>query len=85
MPVATFAPAAEPQRWPPSVLWKLGGFILLVLLKGIDCLAGPSYNPSVNIYMSLEEVQKLLGKAGYALGTVVLLESMFGKRNKNRQ
>lgn len=48
------------------MLWKLGSFIFLILLKRSDCLANPSYlpdnNPSVNIYMSLEEVKKLLGK-----------------------
>ncbi|TNM87651.1 tyrosine-protein kinase RYK isoform X1 [Takifugu flavidus] len=66
MSVPNFAQTAEPRRWPHSMLWKLASFIFLILLKGIDCLANPSYlpdnyNPSVNIYMSLEEVKKLLG------------------------
>lgn len=65
---AMSAPAGS-RRWPQSVLWKLGSLILLILLERIQCSANPSYlpdttsNPSVNIYMSLEEVKKLLGKA----------------------
>lgn len=63
-----FGGPAGSQRWPQSMLWKLGSFIFLILLKRVACLASPSYlpdnnnNPSVNIYMSLEEVKKLLGK-----------------------
>lgn len=61
------------RGWPPSVLWRLGGFsfllLLLVLLEGAGCLASPSgptgvhidNNPGVNIYLSVEEVKKLLG------------------------
>ncbi|XP_022056964.1 tyrosine-protein kinase RYK isoform X3 [Acanthochromis polyacanthus] len=53
-----------------SVLWRLGGFFFLLLLEGAGCLANPSSpsgvnnnnnSPSVNIYMSVEEVKKLLG------------------------
>ncbi|MED6260065.1 hypothetical protein ATANTOWER_032648, partial [Ataeniobius toweri] len=58
--------------WPHWVLWRLGGFFLLLLLEGAGCLASQSSpsgvhinnnnnNPSVNIYMSVEEVKKLLG------------------------
>ncbi|MEQ2290249.1 hypothetical protein AMECASPLE_001468 [Ameca splendens] len=58
--------------WPHWVLWRLGGFFLLLLLEGAGCLASQSSpsgvhinnnnsnNPSVNIYMSVEEVKKLL-------------------------
>lgn len=72
MAVRPGAPARS-QRWPRWVLWKLGSFIFLILLETIDCSANPSYlpdnnhNPSVNIYMSLEEVKKLLGKAAAGL------------------
>lgn len=59
----------ESRGWPHSVLWRLGGFFFLLLLEGAGCLANPSSlsgvnnnNPSVNIYMSVEEVKKLLGK-----------------------
>ncbi|XP_041791435.1 tyrosine-protein kinase RYK isoform X3 [Chelmon rostratus] len=60
----------ESRGWPHSVLWRLGGFFFLLLLEGAGCLANPSStsgvggsnnNPSVNIYMSVEEVKKLLG------------------------
>ncbi|XP_013884545.1 tyrosine-protein kinase RYK isoform X2 [Austrofundulus limnaeus] len=54
--------------WPHSVLWRLGGFFFLLLLEGAGCLANPGSSsannnnqPSVNIYMSVEEVKKLLG------------------------
>lgn len=65
---------SESRVWPHSVLWRLGGFFFLLLLEGAGCLASPSStvgastsdsnnnNPSVNIYMSVEEVQKILGK-----------------------
>ncbi|XP_034439196.1 tyrosine-protein kinase RYK isoform X3 [Hippoglossus hippoglossus] len=65
---------SEPRAWPHSVLWRLGGFFFLLLLEGAGCLANPSstsgsnnnnnnnnQQPSVNIYMSVEEVKKLLG------------------------
>lgn len=63
----------ESRGWPHSVLWRLGGFFFLLLLEGAGGLANPSSpsgvsnsnnnnNPSVNIYMSVEEVKKLLGK-----------------------
>ncbi|XP_053286581.1 tyrosine-protein kinase RYK isoform X3 [Pleuronectes platessa] len=61
---------SEPRAWPHSVLWRLGGFFFLLLLEGAGCLANPSSTsgnnnnnqlPSVNIYMSVEEVKKLLG------------------------
>lgn len=62
----------ESRGWPHSVLWRLGGFFFLLLLEGAGCLANnPSSpsgvnnnnnSPSVNIYMSVEEVKKLLGK-----------------------
>lgn len=57
----------ESRGWPHSVLWRLGGFFFLLLLEGAGCLVNPSSpsgvnNPSVNIYMSVEEVKKLLGK-----------------------
>ncbi|XP_029285151.1 tyrosine-protein kinase RYK isoform X3 [Cottoperca gobio] len=66
----------ESRGWPHSVLWRFGGFFFLLLLEGAGCLASPSStssvnnnnnnndninNPSVNIYMSVEEVKKLLG------------------------
>lgn len=60
------------RGWPHSVLWRLGGFFFLLLLEGAGCLASPSSatgvnnnnnSPRVNIYMSVEEVKKLLGKA----------------------
>uniref|UniRef100_A0AAZ3RP82 Tyrosine-protein kinase RYK n=1 Tax=Oncorhynchus tshawytscha TaxID=74940 RepID=A0AAZ3RP82_ONCTS len=59
------------RRWTPWVQWRLGGFFLLLLLEGTVCLANPSIStvsaldinnhPSVNVYMSEEEVSKLLG------------------------
>lgn len=59
------------RGWPHSVLWRLGGFFFLLLLEGVVCLANPSSapgvnnnnnnRPSVNVYMSEEEVKKLLG------------------------
>ncbi|XP_029003656.1 tyrosine-protein kinase RYK isoform X2 [Betta splendens] len=62
---------SESRRWPHSVLWRSGGFFFLLLLEGTGCLASPSIatgvatntnnNPRVNIYMSVEEVKKLLG------------------------
>ncbi|KAM4629008.1 tyrosine-protein kinase RYK isoform 3-T3 [Polymixia lowei] len=60
---------SESRGWPHSVLWRLGGFFFLLLLEGAVCLANPSSapgvnnnnHPSVNIYMSVEEVKKLLG------------------------
>ncbi|XP_029988651.1 tyrosine-protein kinase RYK isoform X3 [Sphaeramia orbicularis] len=62
---------SESRGWPHSVLWRLGGFFFLLLLEGAGCLASPSSpsgvnnnnnnHPSVNIYMSVEEVKKLLG------------------------
>ncbi|XP_028259005.1 tyrosine-protein kinase RYK isoform X3 [Parambassis ranga] len=62
---------SESRGWPHSVLWRLEGFFFLLLLEGAGCLANPSNpsavnsnnnnNPSVNIYMSVEEVKKLLG------------------------
>ncbi|XP_060934288.1 tyrosine-protein kinase RYK isoform X3 [Limanda limanda] len=61
---------SEPRAWPHSVPWRLGGFFFLLLLEGAGCLANPSstsgnnnnyQQPSVNIYMSVEEVKKLLG------------------------
>ncbi|RVE73897.1 hypothetical protein OJAV_G00035750 [Oryzias javanicus] len=60
------------RGWPLSGLWRLGGFFfffLLLLLEGAGCLANPGgppgvyhgNKPLVNIYMSVEEVKKLLG------------------------
>lgn len=77
-----FGAPAGSQRWLHSMLWKLGSFIFLTLLKRSDCLANPSYlpdnNPSVNIYMSLEEVKKLLGKddAGLVMALISLLSEL---------
>ncbi|KAF3835744.1 hypothetical protein F7725_028302 [Dissostichus mawsoni] len=61
----------ESRGGPHSVLWRLGGFFFLLLLEGVGGLASPSAasgdnnnnnnSPSVNIYMSVEEVKKLLG------------------------
>ncbi|XP_077963737.1 tyrosine-protein kinase RYK isoform X2 [Gasterosteus aculeatus] len=62
----------ESRGWPHSVLRRLGGFFFLLLLEGAGGLANPSgtsgvnnnnnnNQPSVNIYMSVEEVKKLLG------------------------
>lgn len=63
---------SESRVWPHSVLWRLGGFFFLLLLEGAGCLASPgspvgvnNNNPGVNIYMSVEEVKKLLGKEAY--------------------
>ncbi|XP_029905463.1 tyrosine-protein kinase RYK isoform X3 [Myripristis murdjan] len=60
---------SESRCWPHSVLWRLGGFFFVLLLEGAGCLSNPSSapgvnnnnHPSVNIYMSVEEVKKLLG------------------------
>ncbi|XP_069560147.1 tyrosine-protein kinase RYK isoform X3 [Brachyistius frenatus] len=64
---------AESRGRPHSARWRLRGFflLLLLLLEGAGCLTNPSSpsgvnnnnnnNPSVNIYMSVEEVKKLLG------------------------
>ncbi|XP_033894321.1 tyrosine-protein kinase RYK isoform X1 [Acipenser ruthenus] len=50
--------------------WRGGGFVFLLLLEAATCLANPSAptinsnnnnHPSVNVYMSEEEVRKLLG------------------------
>ncbi|XP_041701140.1 tyrosine-protein kinase RYK isoform X2 [Coregonus clupeaformis] len=59
------------RGWPHSVQWILGGFFFLLLLEGTFCLTNPSTSsapapgidirPSVNVYMSEEEVKKLLG------------------------
>uniref|UniRef100_A0A8K9V7A7 Tyrosine-protein kinase RYK n=1 Tax=Oncorhynchus mykiss TaxID=8022 RepID=A0A8K9V7A7_ONCMY len=58
------------RDWTHSVQWSLGGFFLLLFLEGTVCLANPSTSvptldinnhPSVNVYMSEEEVNKLLG------------------------
>ncbi|XP_066565249.1 tyrosine-protein kinase RYK isoform X2 [Amia ocellicauda] len=55
---------------PESALfrWRRGGFVFLLLLGAAVCLANPSTpstdnnnRPSVNVYMSEEEVKKLLG------------------------
>ncbi|XP_047443214.1 tyrosine-protein kinase RYK isoform X3 [Mugil cephalus] len=63
----------ESRGWPHSVLWRLGGFFFLLLLEGAGGLANLNNNnnnhnsnnnnnsPGVNIYMSMEEVKKLLG------------------------
>lgn len=83
MAVRLGAPAGS-QRWPRSVLWKLGSFLFLILLETIDCLANPSYlpdnnhNPSVNIYMGLEEVKKLLGKDAAGLRLLTVRAPLFG-------
>ncbi|KAK1168720.1 tyrosine-protein kinase RYK isoform X2 [Acipenser oxyrinchus oxyrinchus] len=58
--------------WPNSGLFpsRGGGFVFLLLLEAAACLANPSApsinsnnnnHPSVNVYMSEEEVRKLLG------------------------
>lgn len=60
---------AVSRGWPHMVLWKLWGFFLLMLLDGARCLASPSIapginnnsRPNVNVFMSEEEVKKLLG------------------------
>ncbi|XP_038856642.1 tyrosine-protein kinase RYK isoform X2 [Salvelinus namaycush] len=59
------------RGWTNSVQWSLGVFFFLLLLEGTLCLANPSTSsapalginnrPSVNVYMSEEEVKKLLG------------------------
>lgn len=61
---------SEWRGWRRSVPRRLGGFfflLLLLLLEGAGCLANPGVyphnKPAVNIYMSVEEVKKLLGKA----------------------
>ncbi|XP_051567555.1 tyrosine-protein kinase RYK-like isoform X2 [Myxocyprinus asiaticus] len=61
--------AAASRGWPHTVLWRLGGFFLLLLLEGARCLTNPSNapginnnnRPNVNVFMSEEEVKKLLG------------------------
>lgn len=63
------AASAVSRGWPHTVLWRLGGFFLLLLLEGARCLANPSHapginnnnRPNVNVLMSEEEVKKLLG------------------------
>uniref|UniRef100_A0A3P9HEN9 Tyrosine-protein kinase RYK n=1 Tax=Oryzias latipes TaxID=8090 RepID=A0A3P9HEN9_ORYLA len=56
---------SEWRGWPRSVPRRLGGFFFLLLLEGAGCLANPGVyphnKPAVNIYMSVEEVKKLLG------------------------
>ncbi|XP_072540204.1 tyrosine-protein kinase RYK isoform X2 [Salminus brasiliensis] len=56
--------------WPRKALWRPAGcFFLLLLVEGALCLAKPggapalngNNRPSVNVYMSEEEVKKLLG------------------------
>ncbi|XP_034036585.1 tyrosine-protein kinase RYK [Thalassophryne amazonica] len=59
-------PGAESRGWPHSVPWRLGGFFFLLLLEGSGCLSNPGGDnsndqPSVNVYMSVDEVKKLLG------------------------
>lgn len=58
---------SEWRGWRRSVPRRLGGFFFLLLLEGAGCLANPGVyphnKPAVNIYMSVEEVKKLLGKA----------------------
>uniref|UniRef100_A0A8C7YID0 Tyrosine-protein kinase RYK n=1 Tax=Oryzias sinensis TaxID=183150 RepID=A0A8C7YID0_9TELE len=53
------------RGWRRSVPRRLGGFFFLLLLEGAGCLANPGVyphnKPAVNIYMSVEEVKKLLG------------------------
>nr|XP_023998496.1 tyrosine-protein kinase RYK-like [Salvelinus alpinus] len=59
------------RGWADSVQWSLGVFFFLLLLERTLCLANPStssapalginHRPSVNVYMSEEEVKKLLG------------------------
>ena len=69
------SPGCEPRvpglrAWPHWVLWRLGGLLCLLGLEGAFCLAGPGSSPpavsnnneGVNVYMSLEEVKKFLGK-----------------------
>uniref|UniRef100_A0A8C2CSP2 Tyrosine-protein kinase RYK n=1 Tax=Cyprinus carpio TaxID=7962 RepID=A0A8C2CSP2_CYPCA len=63
------AASSVSRGWPHTVLWRLGGFFLLLLLEGARCLANPSNapginnnnRPNVNVFMSEEEVKKLLG------------------------
>ncbi|XP_016089590.1 tyrosine-protein kinase RYK-like [Sinocyclocheilus grahami] len=63
------AASAVSRGWPHTVLWRLGGFFLLLLLEGARCLANPSNapginnnnRPNMNVFMSEEEVKKLLG------------------------
>lgn len=63
------AASAVSRGWQHTVLWRLGGFFLLLLLEGARCLANPSNapginnnnRPNVNVFMSEEEVKKLLG------------------------
>lgn len=56
--------------WPGRALWRPAGCLfLLLLLRGAQSLAKPGVapalngntRPSVNVYMSEEEVKKLLG------------------------
>ncbi|XP_062306981.1 tyrosine-protein kinase RYK isoform X2 [Osmerus eperlanus] len=56
------------RGWQHSVLWSLGVLVFLLFLEGTVCRANPSSapgdnnnHPSVNVYMSEEEVKKLLG------------------------
>lgn len=63
------AASAVSRGWHHTVLWRLGGFLLLLLLEGARCLTNPSNapginnnnRPNVNVFMSEEEVKKLLG------------------------
>ncbi|XP_036377686.1 tyrosine-protein kinase RYK isoform X1 [Megalops cyprinoides] len=58
------------RSWSQSVPWRRGGFFILFLLKAAVCHANPSSppginnnnnRPSVNVFMSEQEVKKLLG------------------------
>nr|XP_055068953.1 tyrosine-protein kinase RYK isoform X2 [Misgurnus anguillicaudatus] len=60
---------AVPRSWPHTLAWKLGGLFLLLFLEGARCLTNPNNvpginnnnRPNVNVFMSEEEVKKLLG------------------------
>lgn len=80
----------ESRCWPHSVPRRLGGFFFLLLLERAACLANPSSLsgvnsnnnnnkiPGFNIYMSVEEVKKLLGKKAQTC-SVQLSVFVFGK------
>lgn len=78
----------ESPGWPCSVPWRLGGFLFLLLLEGADCLANPgsssaNNSPSVNIYMSVEEVKKLLGKEASPEVDIGLRPTFWGGLDEN--
>lgn len=66
---------------PLPALRTIGGCVLLLLLQAAQCLARPggiistsnnNNHPSVNVYMSEEEVKKLLGECVFGSSRSIL-------------